>query len=62
MKVRKHIIYTLFCMLPLTVVAQKISLGTYETSDNGIYHGDILGGKPNGKGKTKFYIVDTYEG
>ena len=59
---RKHIIYTLFCMLPLTVVAQKISLGTCETHDNGIYQGEMLGGKPHGKGKTTFSNGDTYEG
>ena len=49
-------------MLPLTVVAQKISLGTCETHDNGIYQGEMLGGKPHGKGKTTFSNGDTYEG
>ena len=49
-------------MLPLTVVAQKISLGTCETHDNGIYQGEMLGGKPHGKGKTTFSNGDIYEG
>ena len=49
----KRFIYTiLMLMLPLMVGAQKITLGSAKTKDGGDYNGEMVSGKPNGKGRT----------
>lgn len=51
----------LFCAPPS--FAQKVHVGKYTfPKDNSIYYGELVGGKPNGKGKTTFKTGDTYEG
>ena len=42
--------------------AQKISIGTYTFKNGDIYNGQLVGGRPNGKGKTQMANGDTYEG
>lgn len=37
--------------------AQKITLGSCETKDGGMYQGELVSGKPNGKGKTVYKMV-----
>ena len=46
----------------LGVNAQKITLGTYTTKDHGHYQGELMGGKPHGKGTTTYDNVDDYKG
>ena len=46
------IVLTLF--LTLTAEAQKITLGSATTKDGGDYQGEMVQGKPNGKGKTYY--------
>ena len=38
-------------MFPLSAGAQKITLGSTKTKDGGDYNGEIVSGKPHGKGK-----------
>lgn len=42
--------------------AQKISLGSCVTKDGGQYKGEMVAGKPNGKGNALYKNGDTYEG
>lgn len=42
--------------------AQKITLGSCETKDGGFYQGEMVSGKPHGKGRTEYKNGDTYEG
>ena len=49
-------------ILPLYVNAQKITLGSCKTKDGGTYQGEMVAGKPHGKGKTVYKNGDTYEG
>ena len=48
--------------MPLFLSAQKIVLGSCTTHDGGQYKGQMMNGKPNGKGHTVFKNGDTYEG
>ena len=48
--------------IPLSMGAQKISLGSCITKDGGQYKGEMVSGKPQGKGATVFPNGDTYEG
>ena len=48
--------------LPLCGSAQKISMGSCTTRDGGEYKGEMVAGKPHGKGNTVFKNGDTYEG
>ena len=48
--------------IPLSAGAQKISLGSCTTKDGGQYKGEMVSGKPQGKGATVFPNGDTYEG
>ena len=52
----------LLFFIPLVTHAQKITLGSCVTRDNGLYKGEMQSGKPNGKGKTTFKNGDSYEG
>ena len=47
---------------PLAMSAQKISLGSCITRDGGQYKGEMVSGKPQGKGSTVYKNGDTYEG
>ena len=59
----KRFIYTiLMLMLPLMVGAQKITLGSAKTKDGGDYNGEMVSGKPNGKGRTIYKNGNSYEG
>ena len=40
--------------IPLSAGAQKISLGSCTTKDGGQYKGEMVSGKPQGKGATVF--------
>ena len=40
--------------LTLTCSAQKITLGSTVTKDGGDYQGEMLAGKPHGKGKATY--------
>ncbi len=42
--------------------AQKISLGSCITRDGGQYKGEMVSGKPQGKGTAVYKNGDTYEG
>ena len=46
----------------LPINAQKLKIGTYTFKDGAVYQGDLVGGKPNGSGKTTFQNGDVYEG
>ena len=59
---RHFLVYTTVAIISVTVSAQKISLGSCYTHDNGQYQGEMLGGKPHGKGITHFANGDVYEG
>ena len=49
-------------MLPLTMTAQKLTLGSVTTKDGGSYQGELLQGKPHGKGTTNYNNGNVYEG
>ena len=49
-------------MLTLSMTAQRITLGSATTKDGGIYQGELLQGKPYGKGTTSYSNGNTYEG
>ena len=49
-------------ILPLSVGAQKISLGSTTTKDGGDYQGEMMLGKPHGKGKVQYKNGNIYEG
>ena len=59
----KNIILTLLIfLLPLGTSAQKITIGSCNTMDGGLYKGEMAGGKPHGKGNTLYSNGETYEG
>ena len=62
MKLKISILYILFLLLTSDAVAQRITLGTYAFKDGSEYKGEMVGGKPNGKGTTVFKNGDNYEG
>ena len=41
-------------MLPLSVVGQKVTLGSAKLKDGGDYNGELVSGKPHGKGTTVY--------
>ena len=43
-------------------MAQKITLGSCVTKDGGQYKGEMVGGKPHGKGSAIYQNGDIYEG
>ena len=49
-------------ILPLSVGAQKISLGSTTTKEGGDYQGEMMLGKPHGKGKVQYKNGNIYEG
>ena len=58
----KKIFYIIFALIPLCSPAQKISLGSCITSDKGQYKGEMLAGKPHGKGSTIYDSGNIYDG
>ena len=44
------------------VHAQKIMVGSCTLRDGAVYTGELVGGKPNGKGRAVYSNGDTYEG
>ena len=61
----KHIntiIALLLMPFGITSSAQKIKIGTYTFKDGAVYQGDLVGGRPHGKGRTEFKNGDIYEG
>ena len=49
-------------LIPVAVCAQKITLGSCITKDGGQYKGEMVSGKPEGKGSVLYKNGDTYEG
>ena len=46
----------------MAAFAQKLQVGSYTFKDGSIYTGELVSGKPNGKGRTVFKNGDIYEG
>ena len=59
---KKYITTIIIAALPLLGSAQKITLGSATTKDGGDYQGELLAGKPHGKGRTTWENGNTYEG
>ena len=59
---KNKIYILLLSLLPTMGFAQKISLGSCVTKDGGQYKGEMVAGKPNGKGNALYKNGDTYEG
>ena len=62
MTIRKYITTTIFLLLPMMAGAQKITLGSTTTKDGGDYQGEMVMGKPHGKGRTTWKNGNYYEG
>ena len=64
MNLYRHTIFSVLISLgfPSFMHAQKITLGSCTTHDGGQYKGEMVSGKPNGKGNTLFKNGDTFEG
>ena len=60
--VKNNILKLIIFLFPLSVSAQKITVGSCETADGGLYKGEMAGGKPHGKGNTLYSNGETYEG
>ena len=60
--VKNNILTLLIFFLPLGVSAQKITVGSCNTMDGGLYKGEMAGGKPHGKGNTLYSNGEIYEG
>ena len=59
---KNKIIVTLLLLMPTGVWAQKITLGSCMTRDGGQYQGEMVGGKPQGKGRAIYTNGNFYEG
>ena len=59
---KKRILTSLFIIAPLFIWAQRVSLGSCITQDGGQYKGEIVSGRPHGKGTTIYKNGDVYEG
>ena len=49
---KRNIILAFYSLLALSVSAQKITLGSCKMKDGGEYKGQMMSGKPHGKGTT----------
>ena len=58
----RHTLLTILAAAFTTVSAQKVTLGSCTTKDNGQYNGEMQSGKPQGKGRTVWTNGNTYEG
>ena len=59
---KRHILLSFCTLLALSVSAQKITLGSCRMKDGGEYKGQMMAGKPHGKGKTTWKDGDSFEG
>ena len=59
---RNTIIILMSLMVPLAAGAQKMTLGSTTTKDGGQYQGEMMQGKPHGKGKVTYKNGNVYEG
>ena len=60
---KKTIILSLFSLaVAFSASAQKIVVGSCTLKDGGIYTGQLMSGKPTGKGRVQYENGDTYEG
>ena len=53
---------TAVLLVSMPVAGQKMKIGSYTFKDGAIYSGELVSGKPNGKGRTVFKNGDTYDG
>ena len=54
-------ILTVSFLFPLASQAQKITVGSCTMKDGGEYRGEMMSGRPHGKGITKWKDGDTFE-
>ena len=60
---KTRIIALMMAMMPACgMMAQKITLGSCTTKDGGQYKGEMVAGKPHGKGNVLYPNGDIYEG
>ena len=59
---KKYILLTFISFLTLSAFAQKITLGSCETKDGGVYQGEMVAGKPHGKGTMTFIKSHSIDG
>ena len=60
---KKILLMGLIAVIPVSAFCQKEGVGRYVfPKDGAIYNGELISGKPNGKGKTTFKTGDVYEG
>ena len=59
---KRNILLSFYALLALSVSAQKITLGSCKMKDGGEYKGQMMAGKPHGKGKTTWKDGDSFEG
>ena len=50
----RYIISATILLFPFALMAQKITLGSCTTKDGGEFQGEMVQGKPHGKGKTVY--------
>ena len=62
MRIHKNILTIAFLVASQVVAAQKITLGSCVTKDKGEYSGEMMSGKPHGKGRAVYKNGDWYEG
>ena len=58
----KKVLTIILLGVSLNLFAQKVSLGSCITHDGAEYRGEMVAGKPNGKGFARFKNGDTFEG
>ena len=61
MNINRLSIIAISMFLSFTAEAQKITLGSATTKDGGEYQGEMLMGKPNGKGKAVYKNGNWYD-
>ena len=63
MTARRILLYMMMLLCTSLVFAQEVKVGSYTFPKNGAkYYGELVKGRPHGKGKTTFKSGDTYEG
>ena len=60
--IRKAFIYLILASMPLVAGAQKMVVGSCTVKGGGVYTGELIAGKPGGKGRVVYPNGDTYEG
>ena len=59
---KHYILSFIIACMPAYGWAQKITLGSCQTRDKGEYKGEMVAGKPHGKGKTTYQHGNRYGG